>query len=285
MKDEEIMRNPLKTGMGTVSRYAVLIAFFSVTAYPLFWMLGSALRTEGALQRAPFALPFQPYWGNLTDVLFRSGFPHAYLNSLAVCSVSVMLSLAASAFAAFAFAQMRFRLRQVLFLLLLAGMVIPVHVTLIPLNHLMGGNALNLKDTLWALIGPYVGFALPISVIILRTSFTAIPSELLEAARMDGCGPWRTFWHIAVPLVRPAIATVVIFNFLTMWNEFAFALTLLRPDNPTLPLAIAQFKGEHDIEVARSCAALAVAVVPLLVVYLFAQKQIIRGLTAGAVKE
>jgi raffinose/stachyose/melibiose transport system permease protein len=151
----------------------------------------------------------------------------------------------------------------------------------------MGPNGLRLKGTLWALIGPYVGFALPISILILRGAFEGVPKELMEAARMDGCNAWGVFRHVGLPLVRPALATVVIFNALTMWNEFAFALTLLGPKSPTLPLAITQFQaqGENANDLALTCAALTVSVLPLLLVYFLAQKHIIRGLTAGAVKQ
>jgi len=265
-------------------RYAVLLIFLLLTGYPLVWMVLTAVRSEGQVQQAPFAFPSAIHLEHLQDVLTNSIFPKAYVNSVIVCGLGVLVAVALATLAAFAFAHLQFPLQRLLFLLFLAGMVIPIHVTLIPLNHLLSSQALHLKGTLWALAGPYIGFALPISILILRGAFAEVPVELLEAARIDGCGPFRILWHVALPLVRPALATVFIFNFLTMWNEFAFALTLLGPNTPTLPLAIAQFKGEHDIEIARTCAALTFAVLPLLLVYCLAQKQIIRGLTAGAVK-
>ncbi len=265
-------------------RHGLLLLVLVVAGYPLLWMGLTAIRTEAEAQQAPFGLPHTLYLANLKAVLLDSVFPKAYLNSAILCCLGVLCAVILAALAAFAFAQLEFPFKRLLFLLFLAGMIIPVHVTLIPLNRLLGSEFLPLKGTLWALAGPYVGFALPITILILRGAFAAVPEELLEAARIDGCGALRIFWHVALPLVRPALATVVIFNFLTMWNEFAFALTLLDPGTPTLPLAIARFKGEHDIEIARTCAALTIAVLPLLVVYCLAQKHIIRGLTAGAVK-
>ncbi|HOG51844.1 MAG TPA: carbohydrate ABC transporter permease, partial [Lentisphaeria bacterium] len=146
-------------------------------------------------------------------------------------------------------------------------------------------EGMNIKGGLVALAGPYIGFALPISILILRGAFAALPPDLLDASRVDGCSAWGVFRHVALPLSRPALATVVIFNFLTMWNEFAFALTLLGPGCETLPLALTRFKGEHDIQITQTSAALVLVVIPLIIVYVFAQKHIIRGLTAGAVKE
>jgi raffinose/stachyose/melibiose transport system permease protein len=264
----------------------ILLALVLVLAgYPLLWMTFSSLRSEGDLRQTPFALPLRPTGESYAAVFKSGGFGRAYLNSLLVTGVAVALSTAAAAAAAFAFARMRFRGREAFFLLFLAGMVIPPHVTLISLNRLMGPGALDLKDTYLALIGPYVGFALPISILILRAAFEELPRDLEDAARIDGCGAFGVFWNVALPLARPALATVIIFNFLTMWNEFAFALTLISDRAMwTVPLALWQFKGERGMFLGQTCAALCLAVLPVLTVYFLAQRQIIRGLTAGAVK-
>ncbi|MBR4673088.1 MAG: carbohydrate ABC transporter permease [Victivallales bacterium] len=269
----------------TILRHLLLLLFLLFTAYPLLWMALCAFRTEGDAQTHPLALPKEWVLDNLTAVFRDGGFGSAYLNSLLLCIVSVMVAVAFAALAAFAFSQMRFPGRNLLFVLFLLGMMIPIHVTLIPLNQLMGSGGLGMKGTLFALAGPYIGFALPVSILILRNAFNALPKDLLDAARVDGCTAWGVFWNVALPLSRPSLATVFIFNFLTMWNEYAFALTLLGPGVRTLPLALNDFKGEHDILITQTSAALLLVVIPLILVYLFAQKQIIRGLTAGAVKE
>ncbi len=266
-------------------RHAVLAGFLLVTAYPLVWMALTAFRTEGDAQARPLGLPRQWVMTNLAEVVRSGDFGSAYANSLMLCTAAVAGAVTLAALAAFAFAQLRFRGSHALFLLFLVGMMIPVHVTLIPLNRLLGVEGLGIKGGLTALAGPYIGFALPISILILRGAFAALPPDLLDASRVDGCSAWGVFRHVALPLSRPALATVVIFNFLTMWNEFAFALTLLGPGRETLPLALTQFKGEHDIQITLTSAALVLVVIPLIIVYVFAQKHIIRGLTAGAVKE
>ena len=257
--------------MRSILRHILLIGFLVIAGYPILWMGFSAVRSDRDVRRAPFALPTRPTAEGFSAVLQSGGFGRAYVNSLVVSVSSVMITVAVSSAAAYAFARMKFFGREALFLLFLMGMMVPVHVTLIPLNRLMSAGALNMKDTYLALIGPYVGFALPISILILRGAFAEIPQELEDAARM---------------LVRPALATVVIFNFLTMWNEFAFALTLTSEESMrTLPLAMWQFKGERGPFLGQTCAALCVAAVPVLMVYAFAQRHIIRGLTAGALKQ
>ena len=268
----------------TILRHAFLLIVLLVCAYPLFWMALTAFKLEAEAQAAPFALPHRWVLKNFAKVFNSGDFGHAYLNSLLICVTSVVVAVVFAAFAAFAFALFEFKGRNALFIAFLLGMMIPVHVTLIPLNLLLGPQYLNIKESLWALAGPYIGFALPVSILILRGAFSTIPNELLDAARIDGCNAWDVFRFVAIPLARPAFATVIIFNFLTMWNEFAFALTLLGPDNATLPIALNNFKGERGMYLAETCAALAVVVVPLLVIYIFAQKHIIKGLTAGAVK-
>ena len=270
----------------TIVRYAVLAAAFVLSGYPLLWMLLSAVRPDAEILQHPFALPGSLYWQNFATVMRSGQFGRAYGNSLLVCTVSVTVAVAFAAIAGFAFAKLNFAGRSVFFLLFLTGMMIPIHITLIPLNRLMGSEFLGIKNTYLALAGPYIAFALPISILILRGAFLVVPDELIESARLDGCSTLGVFWHICLPLVRPALATVVIFNFLTMWNEFVFALTFINSSSMrTLPLALWQFKGERGMFIGQTCAALCIAVLPVLLVYFFAQKQIIRGLTAGALKQ
>ena len=276
----------VKRRLAKALRHIVLILFLVIGGYPLVWMGFSAFRPEGDVQARPFGLPVAPTWANVSQVLGSGQFGRAFLNSLVVAAVSVTLAVGFSAMAAYAFARMRFRGKEALFLLFLAGMMLPIHVTLIPLNRLMGSGALNLKNTYLALIGPYVGFALPVSILILRSAFAETPIEVEDAARIDGCSTWGVFWQVALPMARPALATVVIFNLLTMWNEFAFALTLISKGSMrTLPLALWEFRGERGMYVGETCAALCVAVAPVFLVYCLAQRHIIRGLTAGAIKE
>ncbi|NMA43488.1 MAG: carbohydrate ABC transporter permease [Oligosphaeraceae bacterium] len=253
-----------------------------LTTYPLLWMTLTAFRSEGDALQRPLGLPARWVLSNLQEVLRSGRFAQAYINSLLVCVVAVFLAISCATLAAYAFARFNFRGKNFLYVLFLMGLMIPVHVTLIPLNQLLGADMLGLKGSLSALIGPYAGFALPVSILILRRAFEALPGELLDAATLDGCSNLQVLWHVGLPLAKPALNTVLIFNFLTMWNEYAFALTLLGASRQTVPLAISEFKGEYDLRITVVCAALLLVMIPLIVVYAFAQKQIIRGLTAGA---
>lgn len=268
-----------------IFRHLLLLLFLLFTAYPMLWMAMCAFRTEGDAQARPLSIPAKFVLDNMANVLHNGSFGSAYINSLILCVVSVAVAVTFAALAAFAFAQMSFKGKNLLFYLFILGMMIPVHVTLIPLNRLLGSSGLGIKGSLMALAGPYIGFALPVSILILKGAFSSLPKDLLDAARVDGCNAIQVFLHVALPLSRPALATVIIFNFLTMWNEFSFALTLLGPGVRTLTLALNDFKGEHDIMITQTSAALLLVVLPLIVVYVLAQKHIIRGLTAGAVKE
>ena len=261
-------------------RQLILWFFFVVGGYPLVWMFFCAVRSDGDLLADPLGIPKKLYFDNFQKVMESGTFGSAFCNSLLLCGVALFCTLLLSSLAAFAFAKMEFKGKKVFFILLLLGLVIPVHVTLIPLNHMLGSSGFNIKSSLFVLLGPYVGFALPITILILRGAFANIAKEQIAAAELDGCSSLQLFYSIALPQIKPALATVFIFNFLTMWNEFIFALALISsPKKRTLSLALWEFKGEYGFHIGQTCAALCLVVLPLLVVYIFAQKQIIDGLT------
>jgi raffinose/stachyose/melibiose transport system permease protein len=250
--------------------------------YPLVWMVLTSFKTVPEVEAGAWSLPGRLQLDNYRLVFAaREGrFGRYYLNSAVVSGVSVTLGCLAAAAAAYAFARMRFRGKEVLFFVLLGGMMIPVHVTLVPLYHL--SVWLGVRQTVLALIGPYIGFALPVSVFILRGFFEALPREVEDAARLDGCGPAGVFWRVALPLAAPALATVVVLNFVYMWNEFVFALTLTGGASTTLPVGIWQVSSNFGAHVPAVTTGLTVGVVPGLVVYFLAQRHIVRGMTAGA---
>ena len=277
-------------------RYILIAAFLFIAGMPTVWMVYTGLKSQAQVDAGAWSLPAPPVLDNYRNVLSSGSFGRCYLNSLIVCAVAGVGAATVASLAAYALARLRFRGRGAWYALLLVGMMIPVHITLVPLFLLLRSmDALSEAvapatsgwwglDSYFALIGPYVGFAIPVSVFILRGFFRNVPGEIEDAARLDGCSTFGVFWRVVLPIAKPAIATVVIFNFVAMWNEFIFALAFINndPSKSTLPLGIWQFSGEYGTNAAMMCAALSVSVLPALVVYFIAQKHIIRGLTAGA---
>lgn len=254
-----------------------------ISAYPLVWLFYSSLKSMQELYDNVFSLPKHIFLNNYQHIWSSSNFPIYYLNSLIVSTISVVGIVVISTMSGYVFARISFKYREVLFYILLAGMMIPVQVTLIP-NFVML-RSFNLLDTYSAMILPYIAFQVPVSVFIMRGFFREIPGELEDAACIDGCNKKKIFISIMVPLSKPAISTIIIFNFFTVWNELVFALTFTSSQAMrTIPVGIMDFVGRFETDYGYIFAALASASIPLLIVYFFAQKQIIKGLTAGALK-
>ncbi len=229
-----------------------------------------------------WAFPSQPTLENYTTVL-SSRFFRFLLNSTIVVSVSIMLVVLISAMAAYVFARIRFRFSNVLFAFIIAGLIVPIHVTLIPIYLLT--TRIGIYDTLFALIGPYVAFSLPISIFILTQFMRQIPYELEDAARIDGCGPMGSFFRVILPLSRPGLATIAIFNAVALWNEFVFAFVLTSsPSTRTLPLAIWDFQGQYSANIPLIMAVLTLSALPLIIAYIIFQEQLVKGIMAGALK-
>ncbi len=254
-----------------------------VTTVPFLFMLLTSFKSQTDMFSSPvWALPHPFDLSNYATVL-QGPFLTYLRNSVFVVALSVALSLLISSLAAFAFARLRFRLNGPLFGLVVAGLIVPVHVTLIPI-YLMS-RALGVYDTPLALVGPYVAFSLPISIFLLTEFMRQVPRELEEAAEIDGAGPATTFVRIFLPLSTPGLATVAIYNGINMWNEFIFAYVLTsQPSNRTLPLAIWDYQGQYSSNVPAILAVVTLTTLPLVAVYMFGQERIIQGMMAGSIK-
>lgn len=267
----------------TVVKVLILAVFFIFMAYPLIWLAYSSLKPLQEIYDSVFALPKSLNISNFIHIWSRRTFQRYYINSLIVSSVSTLGIVLLSSLAGFIFGRVQFKGREVLFFILIAGMMIPVQVTLIPNFILL--RTWNLFDTYLAMILPYIAFNIPISVFIMRGFFHELPKALEDAARIDGCSLRRTWASIMMPLATPALSTIIIFNFFAVWNELIFALTFTnRQEVRTIPVGIMDFVGQFETDYGYIFAALASASIPLLIVYFFGQKRIIQGLTAGALK-
>jgi raffinose/stachyose/melibiose transport system permease protein len=259
------------------------LIWLAVTTLPFLFVVVTSLKTQQETFSEPvWALPTQVFFGNYLAVL-RGPYLTYFGNSVLVVGVSVLLIVLLSAMAAYVFARMHFRLNKLLFGLVIAGMIVPLHATLVPI-YLLTRN-LGLYDTQFALIGPYVALSLPISIFILTEFMRQIPRELEEAAQLDGCGPFKIFWRIFFPLSTPGLATVAIYNGIALWNEFIFAYMLTStPAHRTLPLAVWDFQGQYSSNIPAMLAVVTMTSLPLIVAYAFGQERLIRGMMAGSLK-
>src|SRR6478609_9171695 len=214
-------------------------------------------------------------------LVIDSGFIRYFFNSVIVTVGAVIPAVLVSFMAAFAI----IRSRPHWFLksansILLMGLAIPLQATIIPVYLII--IRLHLYDTLLALILPSIAFAIPLSVLVLSNFIRDVPNELFESMRLDGCSEWQTLWRLALPLTRPALLTVTIFNALTIWNGFLLPLILTQsPERRTLPLALWTFQGQYGVNVPAILAAVVLTTLPLLVLYAFGRRQLLSGLTAG----
>jgi raffinose/stachyose/melibiose transport system permease protein len=254
-----------------------------VTTLPFLFVIATSLKTPDETYSSPvWAPPQHVFFGNYVAVLEGPYFQY-FRNSAFVVGVSVLLIVLVSAMAAYAFARLRFSLNKTLFAVIVAGMIVPLHATLVPI-YLLTRN-LGLYDTPFALLGPYVALSLPISIFILTEFMRQIPRELEEAAQLDGAGPFRIFWRIFFPLSSPGLATVAIYNGIGLWNEFIFAYMLTStPEHRTLPLAIWDFQGQYSSNVPAMLAVVTLTSLPLIVAYAFGQERVIKGMMAGSLK-
>ena len=167
--------------------------------------------------------------------------------------------------------------------LIVACMAIPVHITLIPVFKMT--KTWGLYDSIWALLGPYVAMAIPISVFILTSFMKEIPMEIEESAAIDGCNRYQMFFKMILPLSKPGLSTLAIYNGVNIWNEFSFAYTLTQSaQNRTLPLAVWEFQGQYSMNTPMIMATLTLTVLPMIILFIFAQDKLVKGMTAGAVK-
>ncbi len=266
-------------------RRLALLATGVLFALPLWFVLGVSLHEEGSgLGGGALALPSEPHWENYRVALERmGGFPRFLANTLLVTVLSILGQCFTCSLAGFAFARLSFRGRDALFACVLATMMLPEQVSAIPRFLLF--RSLGLVDTYWPLVLPTVLGGAPFFIFLFRQYFLALPAELGEAARMDGCSPWQSYRRVFLPLARPMLVTVAIFTFLATWNDFwAPLIYLLSPEKRTLTLALAGFQRTYDTAVEHLMAASAVVLAPCVLVYFLAQRLFLRGVQVAAGK-
>lgn len=249
---------------------------------PIIWVFSLSLRSNKDALAAMFFTK-DIHFENYIKAWQTFGFTRLYLNSLIVTVLSVLVTLIIAALSAYSFSRLRYRGSNIVFYIILLGIMIPPAAVVIPLFIIM--ENLHLYNTLFSLVFSYIAFGLPIATLILRGFFMTIPIELTEAARIDGSSEIGTFFKIIIPLSKPAIVTVTIFLFMQNWNEFLLGLVLLKDKILfTLPVGMAIFVGQWDSPWELVAAGVIITSIPVFAVYLLIQDQFVKGLTAGAVK-
>ncbi len=270
--------------VGKVILWAVLVSVAVIQLFPLIWLVDFSLGSSNEMfTNGLLIIPETLRFDNYVKAFVDGNFMHYLRNSVLVNTLAVLLVLVISIMAAFACQRMKWKLSGFVSTLLLMGMMIPIHATLLPNYKIY--STIHLTDTLWALLIPYVAFSLPQGMFLMTGFIQSVPKELEEAAVMDGCGIYRIVFRIITPLLKPSIATVAIMTFLNNWNEFMMASTYLStPTWKTLPFSVLEFTGEYSSNYAVQFAVMALTAAPAVIVYVILNKHITKGVAMGAVK-
>ncbi len=270
--------------IGKVILWVVLIAVAVIQLFPLIWLVDFSLGSSNEMfTNGLLIIPEKIRWDNYVKAFVDGNFLHYLRNSVLINTLAVVLVVIISIMAAFACQRMKWKMSALVSTLLVMGMMIPIHATLLPNYKIY--NMLHLTDTLWALLIPYVAFSMPQGMSLMTGFIQSLPKELEEAAVMDGCGIYRIVFQIVTPLLKPSIATVAIMTFLNNWNEFMMASTYLStPTWKTLPFSVLEFTGEYSSNYAVQFAVMALTAAPAVIVYIILNKQITKGVAMGAVK-
>ncbi len=305
------------TTLRTIFVYLLLSFWLLAVVLPLAWVVVNSFRSSQEIFNSPFGLPWlltdvperfhqavpdawQAAAGNYSAAWTRSHFSEFFLNSVLVTTTSLVGILALSAMAAYVLARFKFMGSRALLIYFISGMMVPAQLVLVPLffqfSYMSKGGStllrplgleLQLHDSLFGLVTIYIALSLPFTILVLTGFFKTLPGTLREAGIIDGCGEYRVFWHIMLPLAKPGLVTAAIFNFLGLWNEYLFALVFVNStEKKTLPLGLASvsMQAQYKTDYGLMFAGLVIVLVPTLLVYLVLQRQLTSGITVGALK-
>jgi raffinose/stachyose/melibiose transport system permease protein len=269
-------------------QYLVLTIVVVIIFVPLVILIFGSLKTTGEMYSHPYAIPNPPHWENLVAILTQPAFWRLLRNSVVLMLATTAGVVFVCGLAAFVFARLEFRSKGWLFNLFTLGLMFPINVAILPVYFVlrqMNEMGIPLIDSLVGVCLVQIAFNISGNILILRGFFTAIPSELQDASYIDGCTNFDFFWRILLPLARPALAAVAALTMIVSWNDLLVPLVVLNSDALwTLPLGTMQFQGQYGQDLALVSAFVAISAIPTIIFYLFAERQIVSGLTAGAIK-
>lgn len=261
----------------------VLCLWSVVVIFPLWVLIINSFKDRLSIYKNPFWLPETWNFSNYANVLKEGNFLIYFKNSFVAVALSISIILILGSLVAYAFANWKGKLPNILYFIFLAGMMLPIRIASIKLLEMM--RNLNLIDSIWSLIPIYVAMGLSIAVFVLTEYMRQIPKELMEAAYMDGAGRMSILIRIVVPLIRPALATVAIYNLVPLWNDLWFPLIMINNEgSKTLLLGVTRLFGQYQTDWSKVLAVLTLSALPVIILYIIMSRQFIKGLTAGATK-
>lgn len=271
-----------KNELKTIPAYAVILFFFCVTIVPLLWVIVGSLKTNAELMRSPFSLPTVWHFSNYVKAFNSAELGQLFLNTFTITLLSVTFTLLFASMAAYA-VNVGGRISKTIYVIIITGIFLPINSLMVP--YFLIASKFDILNTKMALITTYSAVGLPLTLLIVYGFVSSLPKELFESAHIDGSGFYNTFWRILLPLIRPGLATAGIFQFLFCWNEFLYAL-LLTSDQAvrTLQVGISLFKAQFSADFSAMFAAIIMSIIPIITIFILLQRQVIEGLTNGAVK-
>lgn len=268
--------------LGSIITMIMLLSIAALILYPLFWMFVSSFKSYKEIYSDVWGLPANWLVENYA-LAWKGGIADYFLNSLQITVVVIIAVILLSTLAAYGLSRFRSRLVDVLLVLIMAGLMVNPQVCLIPLYKML--DTVGLLDTKLALILPYIAFRLPLSVLLVRSHFLSIPKEIVESAIVDGCSELKIYLKIYLPMSRPIISTVALLTAYYAWNEFLFAIIFISSEgNKTIPSGLMNFRDALQTNWGVLLAGMVIASLPMIILLIFTQKQLIRGLSEGSVK-
>ncbi|WP_026485943.1 carbohydrate ABC transporter permease [Caldanaerobius polysaccharolyticus] len=263
---------------------AILVIWAIVQIYPLFWLFLFSVKNNTEIFGGNIlGFPRIWQWSNYAVALSSGNVGRYFINSTIVTVLTIIISSILVATSAYAIVRMKWKYSKLVLTIFLTGMMVPLHATLLPLFIIL--KNLNLLNTYASLVIPYVAFAIPMGIFILTGFLYTVPRELEESAFLDGCSIYKSFYYVILPLIRPALATIAIFTYLSTWNELMFANTFINDDAiKTLTVGIMSLSGQYQTEWGPIGAGLVIATIPTILIYVLLSEQVQKSLVVGAIK-
>ena len=283
--NNEIKTHKVRNGILGVFLNLIMIIFSLTCIFPLIWMFYSSFKEKRAFNADIIGLPKEPTLINYIKILTNSDYHlgESMMNSVRTTGLSVLFIVLFGFIVGYILARVKFRGNRLLYLMFLMGMLIPIHSLLVPIYVVF--NKVGISNKWFTLLLPYVSFGLPLAIFLVEGYVKGIPIALEEAAAIDGSSFSRTLWTIILPICKPILITIAIIQVFGNWNEFSFALVLIKNVSlQTVPLALTQFKGQFASDYPKQMAAMLITMSPIVVLYFAFSKEIIKGMVAGAVK-